>query len=119
MVDEEQRFGVKHKERLKQLREMVDVITLTATPIPRTLHFSLLGVRDMTLIQTPPRDRQPIITHVLPWSDAVIEDAIHRELDRGGQVFFVHNRVETIATLAQRVAAAGARRRRSRSRTGR
>jgi transcription-repair coupling factor (superfamily II helicase) len=103
VVDEEQRFGVKHKERLKQLKQMVDVLTLTATPIPRTLHFSLLGVRDMTLIQTPPRDRQPIITHVLPWSDAVIEDAIRRELDRGGQVFFVHNRVETIATLALRV----------------
>lgn len=103
VVDEEQRFGVKHKERLKQLKHMVDVLTLTATPIPRTLHFSLLGVRDMTLIQTPPRDRQPIITHVLPWSDAVIEDGIRRELDRGGQVFFVHNRVETIGTLALRV----------------
>ncbi len=104
VVDEEQRFGVKHKERLKQLRQTVDVITLTATPIPRTLHFSLLGLRDMTLIQTPPRDRQPIITHVLPWSDAVIDDAIRRELDRGGQIFFVHNRVETISTVARRVA---------------
>ncbi|MDP9349715.1 MAG: transcription-repair coupling factor, partial [Gemmatimonadota bacterium] len=103
VVDEEQRFGVKHKERLKQLRRTVDVVTLTATPIPRTLHFSLLGLRDMTLIQTPPRDRQPIITHVLPWADEVLEDAIRRELDRGGQVFFVHNRVETIATVAQRV----------------
>jgi transcription-repair coupling factor (superfamily II helicase) len=103
VVDEEQRFGVKHKERLKQLRRTVDVLTLTATPIPRTLHFSLLGLRDMTLIQTPPRDRQPIITHVLPWADPVLEDAIRRELDRGGQVFFVHNRVETIATVAQRV----------------
>ncbi|HEV2149393.1 MAG TPA: transcription-repair coupling factor [Longimicrobiaceae bacterium] len=103
VVDEEQRFGVKHKERLKQLRRTVDVLTLTATPIPRTLHFSLLGLRDMTLIQTPPRDRQPIITHVLPWADAVLEDAIRRELDRGGQVFFVHNRVETIATVAKRV----------------
>jgi transcription-repair coupling factor (superfamily II helicase) len=103
VVDEEQRFGVKHKERLKQLKRSVDVLTLTATPIPRTLHFSLLGIRDMSLIQTPPRDRQPIITHVLPWSDAVIEDAIRREMDRGGQVFFVHNRVETIATVAYRV----------------
>ena len=103
IVDEEQRFGVKHKERLKQLRTSVDVLTLTATPIPRTLHFSLLGIRDMTLIQTPPRDRQPIITHLVPWSDAILEDAIRRELDRGGQVFFVHNRVETIATVAQRV----------------
>ncbi len=103
VVDEEQRFGVKHKERLKQLKKTVDVLTLTATPIPRTLHFSLLGVRDMTLIQTPPRDRQPIITHVLPWSDAILEDAIRREMDRGGQIFFVHNRVETISTVAQRV----------------
>ncbi|MQA89373.1 MAG: transcription-repair coupling factor [Gemmatimonas sp.] len=103
VVDEEQRFGVKHKERLKQLKRTVDVLTLTATPIPRTLQFSLLGIRDMTLIQTPPRDRQPIITHVLPWSDAVIEDAIQRELDRGGQVFFVHNRIETIHTLARRI----------------
>jgi transcription-repair coupling factor (superfamily II helicase) len=103
VIDEEQRFGVKHKEILKQLRKTVDVLTLTATPIPRTLHFSLLGLRDMTLIQTPPRDRQPVITHVLPWADAIIEDAIRRELDRGGQVFFVHNRVETIGAVAQRV----------------
>ncbi|HEV2131713.1 MAG TPA: transcription-repair coupling factor, partial [Longimicrobiaceae bacterium] len=103
VVDEEHRFGVKHKERLKQLRQTVDVLTLTATPIPRTLHFSLLGIRDMTLIQTPPRDRQPIITHVVPWSDAILEEAIRRELDRGGQVFFVHNRIETIATLGHRI----------------
>jgi transcription-repair coupling factor (superfamily II helicase) len=103
IVDEEQRFGVKHKELLKQLRRTVDVLTLTATPIPRTLHFSMLGLRDMTLIQTPPRDRQPVITHVIPWTDAIIEDAMRRELDRGGQVFFVHNRVETIDTVAQRV----------------
>ncbi|HEV7590552.1 MAG TPA: DEAD/DEAH box helicase, partial [Longimicrobium sp.] len=103
VIDEEQRFGVKHKEILKQLRKTVDVLTLTATPIPRTLHFSLLGLRDMTLIQTPPRDRQPVITHVLPWSDAIIEDAIRRELDRGGQVFFVHNRVETIGAVLQKV----------------
>ena len=103
VIDEEQRFGVKHKEILKQIRKTVDVLTLTATPIPRTLHFSLLGLRDMTLIQTPPRDRQPVITHVLPWTDAIIEDAIRRELDRGGQVFFVHNRVETIGAVAQKV----------------
>ncbi|HYH83058.1 MAG TPA: transcription-repair coupling factor [Longimicrobium sp.] len=103
VIDEEQRFGVKHKEILKQLRKTVDVLTLTATPIPRTLHFSLLGLRDMTLIQTPPRDRQPVITHVLPWTDAIIEDAIRRELDRGGQVFFVHNRVETIGAVVQKV----------------
>jgi transcription-repair coupling factor (superfamily II helicase) len=103
VVDEEQRFGVKHKELLKHLRKTTDVLTLTATPIPRTLHFSMLGLRDMTLIQTPPRDRQPVITHVLPWTDAILEDAIRRELDRGGQVFFVHNRVETIATVAKMV----------------
>jgi len=103
IVDEEQRFGVKHKEKLKQLKHAVDVLTLTATPIPRTLHFSLLGLRDITLIRTPPRDRQPIITHVVPWSDAVLEDALHRELDRGGQVFFLHNRVESIATIAHHV----------------
>jgi transcription-repair coupling factor (superfamily II helicase) len=103
VIDEEQRFGVKHKELLKHLRRSVDVLTLTATPIPRTLHFSLLGLRDMTLIQTPPRDRQPVITHVLPWTDAILEDAIRRELDRGGQVFFVHNRVETIGAVAQKV----------------
>lgn len=103
VVDEEQRFGVRHKERLKQLRRSVDVLTLTATPIPRTLQFSLLGLRDMTLIQTPPRDRQPIVTHVVPWTDATIEDAIQRERDRGGQIFFVHNRVETIGLVEKRL----------------
>jgi transcription-repair coupling factor (superfamily II helicase) len=99
IIDEEQRFGVKQKERLKELRRNIDVLTLTATPIPRTLHFSLTGLRDLTLLQTPPRDRMPIITHVLPWVDEVIEDAIHRELDRGGQVFVVHNRVQTLPVI--------------------
>jgi transcription-repair coupling factor (superfamily II helicase) len=99
IIDEEQRFGVKQKERLKELRRNIDVLTLTATPIPRTLHFSLTGLRDLTLLQTPPRDRMPIITHVLPWVDEVIEDAIHRELDRGGQVFVVHNRVQTLPVV--------------------
>jgi transcription-repair coupling factor (superfamily II helicase) len=103
VVDEEQRFGVRHKERLKQLKATVDVLTLSATPIPRTLQMSLLGVRDMTVIETPPLDRQPIITHVVPWSDAILEEAIRRELDRGGQVFFVHNRVESISSVAERV----------------
>jgi transcription-repair coupling factor (superfamily II helicase) len=103
VIDEEQRFGVRHKERLKQLRSSVDVLTLTATPIPRTLHLSLAGVRDLSLIQTPPRDRMPIITHVLPWSDQILGEAVHREMDRGGQVFVVHNRVETILTVARRV----------------
>ena len=103
IVDEEHRFGVKHKERLKALRLSVDVLTLTATPIPRTLHLSLAGLRDLTVIETPPRDRSPILTFVEPWDDALIEEAIARELDRGGQVFFVHNRIETIETIAARV----------------
>jgi transcription-repair coupling factor (superfamily II helicase) len=105
IIDEEQRFGVKQKERLKELRKNIDVLTLTATPIPRTLHFSLTGLRDLTLLQTPPRDRMPIITHVLPWVDEVIEDAIHRELDRGGQVFFVHNRVQSLGAVGNASAA--------------
>ncbi|HSR43311.1 MAG TPA: TRCF domain-containing protein, partial [Longimicrobiales bacterium] len=103
VVDEEQRFGVKHKERLKRLRTSVDVLTLTATPIPRTLQLYLSGLRDLTLIQTPPRDRMPIITHVLQWSDRIVEEALQRELDRGGQAFFLHNRVETIHAVARRV----------------
>jgi transcription-repair coupling factor (superfamily II helicase) len=102
IVDEEHRFGVKHKERLKQLRLSVHVLTLTATPIPRTLHLSLAGLRDLTLIETPPRDRSPILTFVEPWDDGLLEEAFARELDRGGQVFFVHNRIETIDTIAAR-----------------
>ena len=100
VVDEEHRFGVKHKERLKQMKLETDVLTLTATPIPRTLHQSLAGLRDMTLMQTPPRDRSPVLTFVEPWDDSLIEEGIGRELDRGGQVFFVHNRVETIMAIA-------------------
>ncbi len=103
VVDEEHRFGVKHKERLKAMRLAVDVLTLTATPIPRTLHLSLAGLRDLTLIETPPRDRSPILTFVEPWDDALLDEAMARELDRGGQVFFVHNRIETIETIAARV----------------
>jgi len=103
VVDEEQRFGVRHKERLKDLKRTVDVLTLTATPIPRTLQLALGGLRDLSLIETAPRDRMPVITHVLPWSDSVIQDAIRREMDRAGQVFFVHDRIETIEALAQRV----------------
>jgi transcription-repair coupling factor (superfamily II helicase) len=103
VVDEEHRFGVKHKERLKQLKLDTDVLTLTATPIPRTLHISLAGLRDMTLMQTPPRDRSPVLTFVEPWDDALIEEGITRELDRGGQVFFVHNRVETIEAIADHI----------------
>ncbi len=105
IVDEEHRFGVKHKERLKQMRLAVDVLTLTATPIPRTLHMSLAGLRDMTVIETAPRDRSPILTFVEPWDDGLLEEAIARELDRGGQVFFVHNRIETIETIAARARA--------------
>jgi transcription-repair coupling factor (superfamily II helicase) len=103
VVDEEHRFGVKHKERLKALRLAVDVLTLTATPIPRTLHLSLAGLRDLTLIETPPRDRSPILTFVEPWDDALLEEALARELDRGGQAFVVHNRIETLETIAARV----------------
>ncbi len=105
IVDEEHRFGVKHKERLKAIRLAVDVLTLTATPIPRTLHLSLSGLRDLTLIETPPRDRSPILTFVEPWDDGLLEEAFARELDRGGQVFVVHNRIETIETIAARVRA--------------
>ena len=103
VVDEEQRFGVKHKEKLKEFKNSVDVLTLSATPIPRTLYLSLSRVRDLSVIRTPPRDRMPVITNVLPWSDGLISEAIHRELDRGGQVFFLHNRVETIETAAARI----------------
>ena len=103
IIDEEHRFGVKHKERLKQLRLETDVLTLTATPIPRTLHLSLAGLRDMTLMQTPPRDRSPVLTFVEPWDDGLIDEGITRELDRGGQVFFVHNRIETIEGVADHV----------------
>jgi transcription-repair coupling factor (superfamily II helicase) len=105
IVDEEQRFGVRQKERLKQIKRSVDVLTLTATPIPRTLHLALGGIRDLSRIETAPRDRMPIITHVLTWLDDIIEDGLQRELDRGGQVFFVHDRVETIQPLAARVRA--------------
>jgi transcription-repair coupling factor (superfamily II helicase) len=100
VVDEEQRFGVAHKERLKQLKKRVDVLTLSATPIPRTLNMSLSGMRDMSLIETAPRDRLAIQTQVVQFSDSVIKSAIDLELSRGGQVFFIHNRVETIETIA-------------------
>jgi transcription-repair coupling factor (superfamily II helicase) len=104
IVDEEHRFGVKHKERLKQLRELVDVVSLTATPIPRTLHMSLVGIRDLSIIETPPLDRLAVQTYVTRYDERVIRDAILRELERGGQVFFLHNRVETIDRLALKLA---------------
>ncbi|MGH9901815.1 MAG: DEAD/DEAH box helicase, partial [Pyrinomonadaceae bacterium] len=100
VVDEEQRFGVAHKERLKQLKKKVDVLTLSATPIPRTLNMSLMGLRDMSVIETPPRDRLAIQTQVVQFTESVIKSAIELELGRGGQVFFIHNRVETIDTIA-------------------
>lgn len=103
VVDEEQRFGVKQKERLKDIKRNVDVLAMTATPIPRTLHLSLAGLRDLSIMQTPPRDRMPIITHVVPWIDEVMRDAILRELDRGGQAFVVHNRIESLGAVAERV----------------
>lgn len=99
IIDEEQRFGVTHKETLKKLRTEVDVITLTATPIPRTLYMALTGVRDISMINTPPEERLPIITHVGPYSPRLVRQAIVRELERGGQVFFVHNRVQTIGAM--------------------
>ncbi|MFQ5826949.1 MAG: transcription-repair coupling factor, partial [Dehalococcoidia bacterium] len=105
IIDEEQRFGVVHKERLKQMRKEVDVLTLSATPIPRTLHMSLAGVRDMSTIETPPEERLPIKTYVAEDSDRLVREAILRELERDGQVFFVHNRVETIAPVARRLMA--------------
>lgn len=100
VVDEEQRFGVAHKESLKELKKTVDVLTLTATPIPRTLHMALSGVRDMSTIETPPEDRFPVRTYVMEYDDNVIREAIVRELARGGQVYYVHNRIQTIDSAA-------------------
>jgi transcription-repair coupling factor (superfamily II helicase) len=104
VIDEEQRFGVTHKEKLKQMRKEVDVLTLTATPIPRTLHMSLIGVRDMCTIETPPEERLPIMNHVGEYDESLIRKAILREMARGGQVYFVHNRVQGINQMAQRLA---------------
>lgn len=103
MIDEEQRFGVTHKEYFKKLRTEVDVLTLTATPIPRTLYMALTGVRDISTINTPPDERLPIITHIGPYSQKLVRQAILRELERGGQVFFVHNRVQTIRAMEQHI----------------
>ena len=103
VVDEEQRFGVRHKERLKQLRAALDVLSMSATPIPRTLHMSLVGLRDMSVIETPPKDRMAIQTVVAKYDDKLIRSAIEVELERGGQTYFVHNRVETIYELAAKI----------------
>ena len=103
VIDEEQRFGVKHKESLKKIKNTVDVLTLSATPIPRTLHMSLSGIRDMSVIEDPPQERHPVITYVTEAKDSIIQDEVEREIARGGQVFFVYNRVEGIETMAARV----------------
>ena len=103
IVDEEHRFGVMQKERLKKLRTQLDVLSLSATPIPRTLHMAVGGIRDMSVIQTPPEERQPIKTYVTADEDELVREAIIRELQRGGQVYFVHNRVRTIQKAADRI----------------
>ena len=104
IVDEEQRFGVTHKEKIKQLKKDVDVLTLTATPIPRTLHMSLIGIRDMSVLEEPPMDRMPIQTYVMEYDEETVREAINRELRRGGQVYYVYNRVTDIADVALRMA---------------
>jgi transcription-repair coupling factor (superfamily II helicase) len=103
IIDEEQRFGVTHKEKIKKLKENIDVLTLTATPIPRTLHMSLIGIRDMSVLEEAPQDRLPIQTYVMEYEDEMVRAAIHRELARGGQVYFVYNRVNTIAEMAAHI----------------
>ena len=104
IIDEEQRFGVTHKEKIKQLKKDVDVLTLTATPIPRTLHMSLIGIRDMSVLEEPPMDRMPIQTYVMEYDEETVREAINRELRRGGQVYYVYNRVTDIADVALRIA---------------
>ena len=103
VVDEEQRFGVTHKEKLKELSRQVDVLTLSATPIPRTLNMALSGIRDMSTLEEPPLDRQPVQTYVMEHDWSVLADAMRRELERGGQVYYLHNRVETISRTAARI----------------
>ena len=105
VIDEEQRFGVAHKEKIKQLKKNVDVLTLTATPIPRTLHMSLVGIRDMSVLEEPPLDRVPIQTYVMEYDEEMVREAISRELARGGQVFYVYNRVNNIVDITNRIAA--------------
>ena len=104
IIDEEQRFGVTHKEKIKKLKENVDVLTLTATPIPRTLHMSLIGIRDMSILEEPPEDRQPIQTFVCEYNEELVREAISRELVRGGQVYYVYNRVNNIADISAQIA---------------
>src|SRR5947199_6712872 len=104
VIDEEQRFGVLHKEKFKELFKLVDLLTLSATPIPRTLYLSLVGVKDMSTIETPPQNRLPVETAVCGYDERIIRDAINRELQRQGQVFFLHNRVQSIEKARDRVA---------------
>ncbi len=103
IVDEEQRFGVTHKEKIKEMKKNVDVLTLSATPIPRTLHMAMIGIRDMSVLSAPPNDRHPVQTYVLEYNEAVVKNAIERELARNGQVYYLHNRVESIYTVADRL----------------
>ena len=103
VIDEEQRFGVKSKETLKQLKKTVDVLTLTATPIPRTLHMSMIGIRDISVIEEPPDERFPVQTYVLAYNEAIVTDAITREISRGGQVYYVYNRVQNIHKVANQL----------------
>ena len=105
IIDEEQRFGVAHKEKIKQLKESIDVLTLTATPIPRTLHMSLIGIRDMSVLEEPPMNRVPIQTYVMEYNEEMVREAINRELVRGGQIYYVFNRVRGIDELANKIAA--------------
>ena len=104
IIDEEQRFGVAHKEKIKKMKENVDVLTLTATPIPRTLHMSLIGIRDMSVLEEAPEDRLPIQTYVMEYNDEMVREAIIRELSRDGQVYYVYNRVNNIADVASKIA---------------
>ena len=104
IIDEEQRFGVVHKEKIKQLKKDIDVLTLTATPIPRTLHMSMIGIRDMSVLEEPPMDRVPIQTYVMEYDEETVREAINRELRRGGQVYYVYNRVNDIADVTARIA---------------
>ena len=103
IIDEEQRFGVQHKEKIKKLKENIDVLTLTATPIPRTLHMSLIGIRDMSVLEEAPIDRMPIQTYVMEENDEMVREAIEREISRQGQVYYVYNRVQDIAEMAAKI----------------
>src|SRR5690606_25180602 len=104
IIDAEQRFGVTHKEKIKKFKTNIDVLTLTATPIPRTLHMSMLGVRDLSIIETPPENRFPVQTYVMEYNEAIVKEAIERELAREGQVYYLYNRVEDIERKAEEIA---------------